>query len=65
MKDIIEKEILSLLSKNPDGLNINEIARHLGRAPNTISKYVYVLEARGELSLLRFNNVVVVRRKEK
>jgi len=39
----VEKEILGLVSKHPEGLSIDDISSNLGLHRHTVSKYVYAL----------------------
>jgi len=45
----IEQKILEYLRKTPYGLTIEEIRKLLGISRNTASKYLHILEAKGEV----------------
>ncbi|MDH7594308.1 MAG: PAS domain S-box protein [Methanomicrobiales archaeon] len=41
--------IRDILKKNPQGMSITEIAKHLGRTKNTVGRYLDVLRASGQV----------------
>lgn len=57
MKNKIEKKIIKVLSKHPEGITIVGISRKIGVHRNTVSKYIFGL-VRGGVATQRRIGVV-------
>lgn len=53
MKKNVKDDILKLLQKHPEGLTITNVSNLLGINYMTVSKYLAVLEALGEIQHMR------------
>lgn len=57
--DELKKAIMETLRKHPEGLTILELAKVLGRHRQTVTKYILVLEATGQIHRRRVGSATL------
>lgn len=61
----IKRELLLVLSRNPEGLTVTDAARLLPYNYMTVSRYLAILEAKGKVEFIQIGMAKLYRIKER